>query len=277
MSRPRPSRPMPRIARAKGFLQVAALAADPVELSRRRRFREWLRPAREAKLGAGADATPFGNPAASIHARADVRSRRRCRQLCPCALLAEHAFGSADQIILFVSRTGCCLDRRCRNIAAGRGAVRRRRFAGLLVARRKIAVVRRLAVGGARRRRRGVGLSMLESIAVLLGSTSRICAAAGSGDSARPSDAVTAKTRRVIVFRMVDPTKSCSAPAPKSALNHDSASRAGNEPAMTRVEITPDRIDLTTKCPSRRQKCAIFGVAGREVHGYSDPPRPDCR
>jgi hypothetical protein len=44
------------IARAKGFLQVASTAADPVELSRRRRFRPDARRARSASWPGRADA-----------------------------------------------------------------------------------------------------------------------------------------------------------------------------------------------------------------------------
>src|SRR3990167_9306578 len=83
----------------------------------------------------------------------------------------------------------------------------------------------------------GVGLSRSESIAVF-GSNSRIWAAAGTG------------------------------------VNHDSVCAAGNEPAMTRVDFAPDRIDCTTKCGVVAESSEILGVAGREVHGYSDPPRP---
>src|SRR3546814_9304187 len=63
----------------------------------------------------------------------------------------------------------------------------------------------------------------------------------------------------------------------ETCVNHDSLWRAGNERAMTRVEFTPDRIIRATKGPQRHEKSTIFGVAGREAHGYSDPPRPDCR
>src|SRR3546814_10725158 len=53
---------------------------------------------------------------------------------------------------------------------------------------------------------------------MLLGSISRICAAAGSGVSARPSDAKAAKARLVNVFRIVDPQKSNRAVTAKPAL-----------------------------------------------------------
>ena len=43
---------------------------------------------------------------------------------------------------------------------------------------------------------------------------------------------------------------------------------------MTRVDFAPDRIDNATKCRVAAKSGAILGVAGREVHGYSDPPRP---
>ena len=48
---------MPRIARGKGFLMVSGVAADPLVIPRRRRFRGAARRAREAKL-AGAAASP---------------------------------------------------------------------------------------------------------------------------------------------------------------------------------------------------------------------------
>ena len=41
---------------------------------------------------------------------------------------------------------------------------------------------------------------------------------------------------------------------------------------MTRVDFAPDRIIFAANGATGDQKRAMFDVAGRETHGYSDPP-----
>ena len=75
------------------------LAADPVELSCRRRFREDARRARgEAGGGAsGPDAAPQRKPDPALHARAAVRPRRRCRPLPAIPALGRGDPGPLEQ------------------------------------------------------------------------------------------------------------------------------------------------------------------------------------